>query len=248
MVGKAQLCALSEKDVESRSLVNRIQNPSSSVFLALLDILLIQSDLRQSNIRIKRQKVRQTSENKQTLESKQTSEISIDLDISQTAHLSFGMHFVTKLIVDNFPALQTHEHPPSTHSTPGLSVAPALNTTTITPVKVKSKRGKSKRQSKPRVVSNASVANPIQDSAGGARVWASYAKASDMFANILIRHVISSIWPDGITLDWVEGRKGDTELVWSSKYIPSPDRHVTPSLLPPLYFSRFPTSYQHVQS
>jgi hypothetical protein len=245
--------------------VNRIQNQSRSVFLALLDIFLMQSDLRQSNICVKRQKVRQTSDNKQTLESKQTSEISVDLDMSQTTHLSFGMHFVAKLIVDISPALHTHEPPPSTHSTPGLSITPALNTTTTTTTTAKvkskhgkskrgkskrgkSKRGKSKRQSKLRVVSNASVANPNQDSAGGARVWASNEKASDMFANILIRHVISSIWPDGITLDWVEGRKGDTELVWSSKYIPSPDRHVTPSLLPRLYFSRFPTSYQRVQS
>jgi hypothetical protein len=126
--------------VENGSLVNRMQNQSRSVFLALLDIFLMQSDLRQSNSRLKRQKGRQTSE---TLESKETSEISVDLDISQTAHLSFGMHHFIKLIVDIFPAVQTHEFP-STHTTPGPSIVPALNTTTTTTtVKVKSERGKS---------------------------------------------------------------------------------------------------------
>src|SRR5579862_9615860 len=71
-----------------------------------------------------------------------------------------------------------------------------------------------------RAVSGASIADPTQDSAGGSRVWASNEKASDIFANNLIRHIISFIWPDGITLDWVQGRNGDTKLVWSSKYIP----------------------------
>ena len=81
-----------------------------------------------------------------------------------------------------------------------------------------------------RIVSNASIAAPDEDSSGGSRVWASKEKASDLFANNLMLHVISSIWPDGVKVDWVQGRPGDTTLVWSSAYIPIPSRSI-PSLV-----------------
>lgn len=71
-----------------------------------------------------------------------------------------------------------------------------------------------------RIVSDASIANPDQDSAGGVRVFANNEKASDGFANHLIAYVCSTIWPTGIVLDWVGGRGGDTTLVWNSKYPP----------------------------
>src|SRR5579859_4148331 len=107
--------------------------------------------------------------------------------------------------------MNTPPSPSTMTSTQTSSAAAATTPTATVSTNVKSTR---------RIVSNASIADPTQDSAGGARVWASNEKASDIFANILIRHIISSIWPDGITLDWVQGRNGDTKLVWSSKYIP----------------------------
>ena len=47
-------------------------------------------------------------------------------------------------------------------------------------------------------------------------------KRQAIFSPTIYYSIISSIWPDGIILDWIEGRKGDTELVWSSKYLPHP--------------------------
>ena len=67
-----------------------------------------------------------------------------------------------------------------------------------------------------RIVSNASIADPNQDSAGGARVWASNEKASDIFANVFTSHVVGRVWPGGVPLDWVRGRDGVTTLAWSS--------------------------------
>jgi len=91
--------------------------------------------------------------------------------------------------------------------------AVASDSTTTATTTVKSTR---------RIVSDASIADPNQDSAGGIRVLASNEKASDRFANNLLEYITGSIWPDGIILDWVEGREGATELVWSSKYPPTP--------------------------
>ena len=70
-----------------------------------------------------------------------------------------------------------------------------------------------------RTVSSASIADPNQDSAGGSRVWASKEKASDIFANVLIPYIMARIWPDGIILDWVQGRTGDTLLEWNNSYV-----------------------------
>ena len=67
-----------------------------------------------------------------------------------------------------------------------------------------------------RIVSNASIANPNQDSAGGGRVWASNEKASDIFASNFMDYVIGWIWSSRITLDWVRGRQGDTTIAWCS--------------------------------
>src|SRR5579859_4973930 len=46
MIGKKELCALSEKDVENPNLINRIRNNSRSSFDALRKIIQTQSDLR----------------------------------------------------------------------------------------------------------------------------------------------------------------------------------------------------------
>jgi len=78
------------------------------------------------------------------------------------------------------------------------------------------------RSSGPRIVSDASIADPEQDSAGGNQVFASNEKASDVFANFFMEYVIGWIWPDGITLDWVKGRIGPTTLNWNISYPPSP--------------------------
>lgn len=48
-------------------------------------------------------------------------------------------------------------------------------------------------------------------------------------------HVISSIWPDGVKVDWVQGRPGDTTLVWSSTYIPIPSRSIRSAFLSTRY-------------
>jgi hypothetical protein len=86
MVAKVQLCAPSQKDVENEGLVNRIQNKSSLVFLSLLEIFQMQSDLRQANITRKRQRNKQTSD---------ILDISVSMDVSQTTQISLGIYFVT---------------------------------------------------------------------------------------------------------------------------------------------------------
>jgi hypothetical protein len=70
-----------------------------------------------------------------------------------------------------------------------------------------------------RIVSAASIADPEQDSAGGIRVWASNEKSVDQFANNFMEYVLGWIWPNGVTLDWVQGREGETTLEWSNSYI-----------------------------
>src|SRR5271170_2574822 len=80
-----------------------------------------------------------------------------------------------------------------------------------------------------RIVSNASIADPNQDSAGGSRVWGSTEKASDIFACNFMNYVIGWIWPSGITLDWVRGREGPTVLAWTSSYcLLPPDAKFSP--------------------
>lgn len=69
-----------------------------------------------------------------------------------------------------------------------------------------------------RMVSGASIADPKQSSAGGARVLASNEKASDIFGNIFMSYVRGWIWPRGITLDWVQGRESKTTLEWNNSY------------------------------
>jgi hypothetical protein len=73
-----------------------------------------------------------------------------------------------------------------------------------------------------RIVSSASIADPNENSAGGTIVWASNEMATNVFASNFVDYVTSWIWPDGITLDWVEGRTGNTELKWNSSFNPFP--------------------------
>ena len=47
-------------------------------------------------------------------------------------------------------------------------------------------------------------------------------KASNRFANLLLYHITTSIWPDEIVLDWVKGCDSDTSLISSREYPPSP--------------------------
>lgn len=91
----------------------------------------------------------------------------------------------------------------------------------------------STRSSGRRIVSNASIADPDQDSAGGNRVLASNEKSSDVFANNFMEYVIGWIWPDGITLDWVQGRIGTTTLNWNNSYLPAfPTLRASPAQVP----------------
>jgi hypothetical protein len=69
-----------------------------------------------------------------------------------------------------------------------------------------------------RIVSAGSIADPNQDSAGGGRIFASYERASDLFANNLLLYVKGWIWSDGITLDWVKGRS-EAKLKWNNSYL-----------------------------
>ena len=50
-------------------------------------------------------------------------------------------------------------------------------------------------------------------------MFANKEKASDIFANNLMNYVVTTIWPDGVVLDWVEGREGETTLAWNSGYV-----------------------------
>jgi hypothetical protein len=112
---------------------------------------------------------------------------------------------------------------PSKRKTPVPSNPPAHNSPTTT-VTVKSTD---------RNPSNNSIAGPTQDSAGGTRVWGSDDRVRYMFANNFLMYTVTSIWPDGIVLDWVKGREGDTELVWSRTYlslVPPPLRHFASAL------------------
>lgn len=98
MIDKAQLCALSETDVENVELVNCIDNKSSMVFVPLLELFQLQSDLRQANIAQKRrQQKRRPQKRRQPKrrQKKQASEISVSMDISQTAEISLGIYLIT---------------------------------------------------------------------------------------------------------------------------------------------------------
>jgi hypothetical protein len=94
MVGKAQLCVPSQKDVENERLVNRIKDHSRLVFLSLLEIFQTQSDLRQANIARKRQRNKQTSDISDISVSMNT-DISASRDVSQTVQISLGIYFIT---------------------------------------------------------------------------------------------------------------------------------------------------------
>jgi hypothetical protein len=83
IVGKEQLCALSDKDVENERVVNRIENNSFMVFVSLLQLFQVQSDLGQANITRKRPR------------NNQTSDVSVSMDIRQTAQISLGTYLVT---------------------------------------------------------------------------------------------------------------------------------------------------------
>jgi hypothetical protein len=170
--------------------INRIRNSTKSTFTVLHQILEKQSELRQMNLSQKRQRSKPKS-----VESSQVTLHPESLPPSEYQTSSTLSHLYTTM----------------TNTSTITEQSPTKITTTTTT----SKSTTSGR----RIVSNASIAHPTQDSAGGTRVWASNEKASDIFANILLLHIISTIWPDGITLDWVRGRSGQTRLTWSHKYL-----------------------------
>jgi hypothetical protein len=213
LIGKEQLCALSDKDVENESVVKRIENKTGLVFLSLRRYF----------------KRSRTYDRRILLEN--------DSGINRQHRMFLFLfpwiyHRLPKfrlvrilssiLIVDistfhstSQPDINPHNSPSKQRKTPVLTTPTDVsvnNQTTTTTVTV---------QSTARNVSNGSnmsIAEPAQDSAGGGRVWAPNEKASDVFANNLLLYITSIIWPDGIILDWVEGRKGQTDLAWRNKY------------------------------
>jgi hypothetical protein len=80
IVGKEQLCAMSDKDVKNERVVNRIENNSFMVFVSLLQLFQVQSDLGHANITRKRQEIL---------------DVSVSMDIPQTAQISLGTYLVT---------------------------------------------------------------------------------------------------------------------------------------------------------
>jgi hypothetical protein len=80
MLGKARLCALSQEDLKNVRLLNRIEDKTSSTFLALHDILRLQSNLGQLNISRKRQATKQSG-------------ISLDTEVSQSIQVSSGVSY-----------------------------------------------------------------------------------------------------------------------------------------------------------
>jgi hypothetical protein len=86
MIGKKELCALSEKDVENTNLINRIRNNSRSSFDAMRKIIQTQSELRQANLSRKRQRSKQSS---------QISQSSLDLEVSSSTQVTFGSHIIS---------------------------------------------------------------------------------------------------------------------------------------------------------
>jgi hypothetical protein len=69
-----------------------------------------------------------------------------------------------------------------------------------------------------RIVSNASIADPTQGSDETTTIDAAVESATQTFANNFMGHVHAYIWPSGIELDWVTGRKGPTHLVENPSY------------------------------
>jgi hypothetical protein len=60
IVGKDELCALSEEDLKSREVVNRILNPSQTIFQSLQQVMLLQPEVRKLNLSRKRKLVSQS--------------------------------------------------------------------------------------------------------------------------------------------------------------------------------------------
>jgi hypothetical protein len=73
-------------------------------------------------------------------------------------------------------------------------------------------------QSSDRIVSAGSIADHNQDSTGGVRVFASMEKTIDSFANQFLSYTVSNVWPNCLTLDWVQGRDPKPSLRWKQKY------------------------------
>ena len=60
MVGKAELCALSEDEAMNESVVNKLRNSSRLVFSSFLQILSKQPESRRTNLSQKRKRTEQT--------------------------------------------------------------------------------------------------------------------------------------------------------------------------------------------
>jgi hypothetical protein len=79
-VGKTQLCEIRQQDLDNESVINRIDNKTSSSFLSLYDIFQTQWDLRQLNITRKKQRMKQTSE--------------VSLGVIESTQVSLSMDFL----------------------------------------------------------------------------------------------------------------------------------------------------------
>ena len=189
-VGKEELCSLSSEQATDLQFLRSWRKPSRLVFSSLCQILEEQPDIRARNLSQKRSA-------KRNLHSRQTSESPPTRSVP-----------AKRFKIDDAPGavspstIERHIEQPSLIESLPKSSVPVAQTSA----------------SAKRIVSVGSIAGPDDDSAGGTRVWASNEKASDVFANILLMHIIDDIWRDAITLDWVEGRNGPTVLSWHNSY------------------------------
>lgn len=192
--------AIREEDIDNRKVINMVRNGTKATFMDLLEVVEKQSEYRAMKMTQKRS--RKSTSTSQSLE--ESTQMSFD-------GISPAECSQAKPTIDSFsrPGIanthQQHDFPPSAIRLP--KVVETTTRTTATATATTSRR----------IVSDASIAAPEQDSAGGTRVFANNEKASDGFANNLIRYLLSTIWPNGVVLDWVDGRDGDCTLVWNSK-------------------------------
>jgi hypothetical protein len=213
-----------EEDLDDRKVIRRIRNGTKGTFLFLSEVRQEQSEFRAQNMARKR--------------SKKPASGSLSLEDSNPPQASHGIPpSVCPAMLRSNPLIDPLSGPSSSDtrqpaiptssssmrlpkvaetrnalvtasSTTTASSGAGVTTTTTTVV-----------QSNRRIVSDASIAAPEQDSAGGTRVFANNEKSSDIFANNLMYYVVTTVWPDGVVLDWVEGRDGETTLEWNSGYL-----------------------------
>jgi hypothetical protein len=193
MAGKKELCALSEEDLMKEEVVNRIRNKSGLMFQSLREVFSIQPELRRLNTSRKRKQINSQSSQVPPI-SLQASDLPPVIEVPKSNQRSQGNACYGNSAILTIVITSEVQIEQIVLETPSTSTR--------------------------RIVSDASIADPNQDSAGGARIWGSTEKASDLFASNFMNYIIGWIWPSGIELDWVRGREGPTVLTWTSSYYP----------------------------